>query len=142
MPYCTLEQLVAQFGELILVEATDRAEVATGAIDATAIERAIASADALVDGYLKVRYALPLEATPALVNELSMTVALYKAHPNVASEKIRRDYEDALKTLMQISRGDIRLDVAGVEPASSGSSGARITDRDRPFTPENLKGFI
>lgn len=141
MAYCTLADMLAQFGEPMLREATDRGEVATGEVDAAAIARAIGSADALIDGHLKARYALPLAATPALVNELSMTVALYKAHPNVASDKVRKDYEDALKTLGQISSGTIRLDVAGVEPEAANTSGARITDRQRPMTPDNLKGY-
>lgn len=141
MPYSTLADLIAQYGEPMLREATDRGEVATGEIDAAAIDRAIASADALIDGYLKVRYALPLVATPAIVQELSMTIALYKAHPNVASEKVRKDFEDAMKMLDKISAGTIRLDVAGVEPEASGSSGARITDRERPMTATNLKSY-
>ena len=142
MGYCTLADLIAQYGEPMLIEATDRGTEATGTVDETAIARAIASADALIDGALKVRYALPLASTPALVNDLSMTIALYRAHANVASEKVRKDYEDAMRTLSQISAGAVRLDIAGVEPASSGSSGARITDRDRPMTPENMKGWI
>lgn len=141
MAYCTLADLIAQFGGPMLREATDRGELATGTIDPAAIARAIASADALIDGYLKARYVLPLVATPALVNELSMTIALYKAHPNVVSEHVRRNFEDAVKMLVQISAGTIRLDVAGVEPEASSNSGARITERDRPMTPENLKGY-
>lgn len=142
MAYCTLADLIAQYGTPMLIEATDRGAVATGAVDETAIARAIQSADALIDGALKVRYALPLATTPALINDLSMTIALYRAHANVASDKVRKDYEDALKTLAQISAGTMRLDVAGIEPAASGSAGARITDRDRPMTPENMKGWI
>lgn len=142
MAYSTLADLTAQYGEPMLREATDRGEVATGEIDAAAIASAIASADALIDGSLKVRYALPLTATPALVRELSMTIALYKAHANVAAEKVRQDYQDALKLLTQISAGTVRLDIAGAEPASSGTSGARITDRQRPMTEHNLKGWI
>jgi len=63
-------------------------------------------------------------------------------HRDTASDKIRQDYADALKTLTLISSGTIRLDVAGVEPASSGANGVRVTDRDRPLSNANLKGFI
>lgn len=142
MSYCTLADLVSQFGTPMLVEATDRAEVATGEIDEAAIARAIASADALIDGYLKGRYKLPIaDPVPPLLTELSMTVALYKAHPNVASEHVRENYEDALKMLGQISKGDVRLDADGVEPEASNSQGARITETERPMTVAKLKGF-
>jgi phage gp36-like protein len=139
--YCTLADMISQFGTPMLVEATDRGETATGEIDEAAIARAIASADALIDGYLAGRYALPLVVTPAIVQELSMTIALYKAHPNVASEKVRKDYEDALKTLAQIASGVIRLSVEGIEPEGSNSQGARITETERPMTVKKLKGF-
>jgi phage gp36-like protein len=143
MAYCTLAQMLVQYGEPMLRDATDRADAATGDVDEAAVERAIASADALIDGYLKVRYALPLGDTPALVNELSMTIALYKAHPRVADEKVQRDYDNALKLLTQISKGDIKLDAAGAEPASAGTSGVRITpDREPHFTSDKLKGYI
>lgn len=142
MPYATLADLVAQYGERVLRDATDRAEASTGTIDADAVARAIASADALIDGYLKARYALPLVTTPALVNELSMTIALYKLHPEVTAEKVRRDYEDALKLLDRIAAGTIRLDVAGAEPQASGTGGARITDREPQLTQEKLRGWI
>ena len=141
MAYCTLDQLIAQYGEALLAESTDRGDVSTGEIDETAVQAAIDSADALIDGYLKLRYALPLATLPALVNELALPIALYKLHAAVASQKVRQDYDDALKLLAQINAGTVRLDVAGAEPAASGASGVRVTDRERPFTADSLKGY-
>jgi phage gp36-like protein len=141
MAYCTLDMLIDRYGEPFLREITDRADMATGEIDETAIGRAIDDAQAVIDGYLKPRYALPLVDVPALVTQLAIKLAVYGAHVGTAAEKVRRDYDDALKVLAQISTGAVRLDVAGVEPAGSGSQGVRITDRDRLFTAENLKGY-
>lgn len=142
MAYCTIAQLTDRYGTALLRELTDRADVATGSIDETVLNRAIADADAVIDGYLRGRYSLPLTSTPALLVDLSLVISIYKAHANVASEKIRKDYDDAIKTLTQISNGTVRLpDVAGAEPAGSGAAGVRITDRDRPFTHDNLKGY-
>ncbi len=140
--YCTLQDLIDRYGEPLLREVTDRGDVSADEIDPVAIDRAIADAGALIDGYLKPRYALPLNPVPPLVKRLSLTIALYEAHASVANEKVRRDYDDALKLLTQISSGAVKLDANGTEPASSGSQGARITDRERPFTPENLKGYF
>lgn len=142
MSYCTLDDMLAQYGEPLLREATDRGEVATGVVDPAAVAAAIDSGDALIDGYLAVRYALPLATTPLLVKTLSMTVALYKVHAGVASQKVTQDYQDALRQLQQIAQGLMRLDVAGAEPAGSGGAGVKFTDRCRPFTPENLKGYF
>lgn len=142
MAYCTLDQLIAQYGEPLLREATDRGDVATGEIDAVAVARAIASADALIDGYLKVRYALPLVSTPALVTEWSMVIALYKLHPAVAAEKVRQDYQDTMKMLAQVSAGTLKLDVAGIEPTSSGSGEVRTNDPDRRLSADDLTSYI
>jgi phage gp36-like protein len=141
MSYATLQQLTDRFGADMLMELTDRTGAAD-AIDTSVVDRALADADAFIDGFLKGRYLLPLTATPAIVRDLALTISIYKLHGNVASDKIRRDYDDALRTLRDIAAGIVRLDVAGVEPTASGATGVRTNDRERPFTSENLKGFV
>lgn len=142
MSYASLEQLIDRFGERTLVQLTDRAEVATGAIDAGVVERALGDTDAVIDGYLAGRYQLPIVGAPPLLVDIALTIAIYKLHPFAPDQKIEKDYEGALRALRDLSSGAMRLDVAGVEPASSGASGVEFTDRERPLTPENLKGFI
>lgn len=142
MSYATLTELNERFGEAMLIELSDRADPPTNEIDADVVARALADADAMIDGYLKGRYLLPLAATPALVRDLALSIAIYKLHRNVASEKVRRDYDDAMRMLRDIASGTIRLDVAGVEPASSGTAGVRTNDRARDLTPDNLRGFV
>ncbi|MDP2738700.1 MAG: hypothetical protein Q8O82_08370 [Pseudorhodobacter sp.] len=44
--------------------------------------------------------------------------------------------------LRDIRAGAVRLSVAGAEPGVSGGTGVRITDRKRPLTEANLKGFV
>ncbi|MEY9358955.1 phage gp36-like protein [Bradyrhizobium yuanmingense] len=142
MTYATQAELVERFGETMLIDLTDRADPPAGAIDAGVVADALTDTDAMIDGYLLGRYLLPLAATPTLLKDLAKAIAIYKLHRDAVSDKIRSDYEDALKTLRLIASGDIRLNVAGVEPASSGANGVRTTDRPRDFTPDNLKGFI
>lgn len=142
MSYATLQQLIDRFGEDMLVEVTDRADPPANEIDSSVVDRALADADALIDGYLKGRYLLPLASTPPLVCDLALAIAIYKMHRNVVSEKISDDYNAALKTLAQIAAGVVRLDVAGVEPTASGTTGVRTNDRERPLTPDSLKGWI
>lgn len=139
--YLTLAQLTAQYGKALLVEATDRGDVSTGEIDDVAVEAAIESTAALIDGYLKVRYALPLASVPELVTAVALPIALYKLHPAVAGAKVRQDYDDALRLLGKINNGEVRLDVAGVEPTGSSANGVRVTDRERPFTAHSLRVY-
>lgn len=142
MSYCTLQQLIDRYSETLLVEISDRGETPTGTVDAVLIDRAIADADALIDGYLKVRYTLPLAVNPRLVTDLSLRISIYYAHAHVASEKITADYKAAEKTLRDISLGLIKLDLDGAEPAGSGAAEVRTNDPHRPLTADTMKGFI
>jgi len=143
MAYCTQADMVTQYGEVLLRDATDRGDIASGSIDAAAVSRAIASADALIDAALAVRYSLPLAVTPALVNELSMTIALYKLHSSVAPEKVRKDYEDALAQLKQIAAGTLKVaDSTGEEIAGDDDEGVVTNEPERLLTAESMKGYI
>lgn len=143
MTYATLDQMTERYSIAMLVALTDRAEVATGVINAAVVNRALAESDAIIDGYLAGRYALPLAETPALLADLAQSIALWKLHLSEPDPKVTKDYEAAMRSLRDVATGTLRLPgAAGLEPAGTGGSGARITDRERPLTAENLKGFI
>ncbi len=144
MAYATLQQLIDRYGEAMLVGLTDRGEAATGLVVAAPVDRALADADALIDGYLLDRYALPVAEIPALLTDLALSIAIYKLHPHTPDAKVKDDHDGAIKTLVAIRSGAVRLAVAGVAaaPSPSGGGGARMTDRERPFTAGNLTGFI
>lgn len=142
MTYASTQNLVDRAGTAMLTELTDRDVPLTGAVVEAVAADALVNADAVIDGYLKGRYALPLASTPPLVRDLAVSIALYKLHRNIVSDKVRADYEDALRQLREIANGIVRLDVAGVEPAGSGATGVRVNDRPRDMTPDNLKGVL
>ena len=142
MSYATLDDLTARYGASMLLDLTDRADVPTGQIDAAIVERALANTDATIDGYLAGKYRLPLAETPPQVRDLAEAIAIYKLHPYDTPQKIKDDYDAALKTLREIAQGMVRLPVAGVEPADRNDSGVKTTDRGRPFSNENLHGFV
>lgn len=142
MSYTSLQQLTDRYGEKTLVQLTDRATPPAGEVDTAVVDRALADTDALIDGYLAGRYLLPLAQTPPLLSDLAQTIAIYKLHARTAPEKIAEDYQQALKVLRDLAAGVVRLNVAGIEPASSGASGVRTTDRPRELTPDNLRGFV
>lgn len=142
MTYATQTQLTERFGAAMLVNLTDRAAVATGAIDVAVIARALADTDAMIDGYLAARYTLPLTEVPPLVADLAMQIAIYKLHVNDPDPKISKDYDNALRMLRDIGTGAVRISAAGIEPAGATANGVVVTDRERPFTESAMKGFI
>lgn len=142
MAYCTLQQLIDRYSERLLLDVSDRGDEAAGTLDQALIGRAITDADAEIDGYLRGRYALPLKAVPPQLTDLSLRLSIYKAHTHAVSEKIRDDYRAAIRSLELIARGEIRLDIDGDEPASSGTSDVMMTETARPITVASMKGFI
>lgn len=142
MAYTSLTDLTDRYGARLLISLTDRATPPAGEIDTDVIDEAQADTDALIDGYLANRYKLPMDVTPPLVADIAKAVAIYKLHVYSPDQKIKDDYEIALRQLREIGTGAIKLPVAGVEPEDTGGGGARMTDRERPFTETNMKGFI
>jgi phage gp36-like protein len=142
MPYSTLQDLTTRYGEDMLRDVTDRTVPLTGAIDATVVTDAISNADALIDGYLLGRYSLPLVTTPGIVKQLSQVIAIYNLHRHGTDEKIRTDYEDALKRLKDIQSGVFVLNAAGVEPAATPKGSVETNGITPTFTGGSMTGLI
>lgn len=139
--YCTQANLVDRFGTKMLLDLTDRAVPKSGVIDAAVVTKAITDAGAEIDGYLAARYALPLAATPDVITDLAQRIAIYKLHVVNVSAKIADDYKLALAALSNISKGVIKLDVAGIEPAASSANGVYVQQGGTRLTHESMKGF-
>jgi phage gp36-like protein len=133
MAYCTQADLEERYGAAELVELTDRDRI--GVADATAIARAIADADALVNGYLAGRYTLPLASTPPALTRLACVVARYHLYADHPTEHVRRAYEDAVRLLEQVAAGKVTLglDAGGTAPVAE-SGGAEVSAPERVFT--------
>jgi phage gp36-like protein len=114
MPYCTLDSIEAP--EKDLIELTDDAGI--GVIDQAVVDKAIAHADELIDGYLRGRYPLPLNPVPGLIAALSADISLYRLYgrrPRLSiPESLSDKYKNALKLLDNIQKGQITLGIGGV----------------------------
>lgn len=107
MPYADRDLMIARFGEEELIQLTDRD--GAGAIDDTALDTALADADGEIDGYLAVRYALPLATVPPVISRLASDLARYFLYDDHATEQVRMRYEDARRLLEAISAGRVQL---------------------------------
>lgn len=139
--YCSQTDLEQRYSVKMLTDLTDRAFPRSNVIDSAVVDRAIADASAEIDGYLAVRYALPLAATPAFVNDLAMRMAIYKLHAASVSEKIKDDYTLALRSLRDISSGIMKLDLAGAEPVASTGNEVIFSSPAPRLSHDSLKGF-
>lgn len=143
MAYATLEQLIDRYGEAMIVGLTDRGLVATGGVDHDVIDRAFADTDAVIDARIGARYQLPLGEVPPLLTDIALCIAIWKLHRHEPGPKIKDDYTEAMRQLREIGDGTMRLPIeAGGEPQGAGETGARVTDRERDFTADTMKGWI
>lgn len=116
MPYATLADLTARFGEQELIDQTDRLSGTN--VDAAVVARALEDASATIDGYLTGRYALPLPSTPPLLVGLCCDLARYALYPDAAPPRVKDSYQNALRVLREIARGTIQM--GPPTPVSSG----------------------
>jgi phage gp36-like protein len=138
--YATLDALSDRLGADTLLQLADRS--GAGVVDQGVVDRALADTDAVIDASLAVRYRLPLAAVPAIVVDLALSIASYKLHRFAPDEKIKDDYDQALRDLRDIADGRKRLDLDGREPVGSGGGGVVVTDRERPLSAKSMTGFI
>lgn len=139
MTYTTKSEMIGRFGETEIVELTDRNDA--GVVDAAVLNKALADADALIDGYLAGRYTLPLASTPAILMALASDIARFKLWDDRATEEVRKRYDDALAQLKLIAQGVIVLppDALGAKPAAA--VGMEYYSQERVFTADSLADF-
>lgn len=123
MPYATLADLTERYGERELVELTDR--IGAGVVDMAAVSRALADAEAEIDGYLRGRYALPThEPVPPVLMRIACDLARYQLASERASEEVRTRYDDARRLLEAIATGRVRLGLAPADASAPGTGGS------------------
>lgn len=116
MPYATLQDLIDRYPERELRHLTDPQ---AQQLDTERANQAINDATAEIDGYLAVRYLLPLQDAitnlvliPACLVRAACDIAVYRLQTLRASDDIkdaRQRYEDVIKLLKAIASGDVGL---------------------------------
>lgn len=138
MTYATAEQVIERYGAGTVQLLTDRA--GAGVLDPVVLERALADAAAEIDTWLAVKYDLPLFSPPAsppeVLTRLAVDIAVYRlaAGADLATDERRRRYEDAVKLLERLARGEASLGLA--DPPASAVGGVKISRRPRRFSRE------
>lgn len=147
MNYCTLDDIKKKrIPEGTLIQLTD--DSGTGTLDQEKVDAAIAEAGALIDGYLRTRYPLPLAPVPPLLTPLASAIAawqLYGLRAEFATpDRIKDDYKGALDTLKLIQKGDVRLfeeSTAGAAAAAEQESTLRVQTPPALFSRDVLDGY-
>lgn len=126
MSYATQSDMEARYGLDELIARTNRAGGAT--VDTSVLDRALADADAELNGYLASRYTLPLPTIPAIIVRIACDIARYHLWQDMASDEVRRRYEDARRLLQHISNGLVSLGLPASQQPSSAKAAAKTGD--------------
>lgn len=142
MPYLTEDGYKERFGaeELEQVLATDAS---------ITLERAIADAESIVNGYLAAVpdrvFAVPLAGTvPSRIEELTADLARYEIHAKKVTHEIKRRRNEAIRFLQDLVKGLVAvpelLPDGGAVPEPI--SGMTVDAADRVFTACSLRGYV
>lgn len=137
--FATIDAMRARFEELDLIQLTD--VDGTGVMDEARVEEKLASADALIIGYIAARY----REVPALAgNKILSDAACDYAFSLLWKTDIPKWVEDrrkmAIDTLTKIAAGTIKLD-QGIEEAQARPDAILVSGPPRRLTRDTLGGY-
>lgn len=132
--------------ELILITTDDTTALTP---DADVISNAIDDAEGICDSYVGAKYVVPLTDVPLAIKRAAVSIAVYFLYENKstarADENIRKNYEDALAYLKDVSAGKaIIVGATGLEPTLNNdglNSSTSLSANDRMFSRSLLESF-
>ena len=117
MAYVDHAALVARFGE---DELRAIAPDGSGGIDADTVQRACDDAQGEIDGRLVAAgIETPMTPVPGAIAAIAADIARYRLYDDQVSDAVKSRYDDAMRFLLGVSRGDIKLGQAATESPSS-----------------------
>ncbi len=143
MTYATKQDLVDRMGALELIQLTDRTNMPPSTIDDVVVGRALDDADAMIDGYVSKRYALPLSPPPAVLTRIAVDLARYYLH----GERVEKDgavalaHKQAMDWLRDVSKGLVALVHDAAEPKPAGDGAIQANPSTRVMRRDTLEGF-
>ncbi len=143
MTYALRQDLVDRFGELELIQLTDRENVPPEEVDDTVVNRALGDADGLIDSYLGKQYALPLSVVPPVLTKVAADIARYFLHGEAADKDsaVARNHAAAIAWLKDVAKGLVQIDDGGDVPAQAGGGAIKANPSTRIFRRDTLAGL-
>ncbi|MFZ0888156.1 MAG: DUF1320 domain-containing protein [Candidatus Binataceae bacterium] len=120
MSYAAPADMIARFPNRDLVQLTNEDPSVT-TVNTSTLQTVLDDASAEIDGYIEARFSLPLAQVPAALNLLTCEIAMYKLQalrPLHDIEDARKRYEDAIRKLEKVAKGELTLGLspAGIQP--------------------------
>ncbi|QHW25649.1 DUF1320 domain-containing protein [Rhizobium leguminosarum bv. viciae 248] len=143
--YATVSDMIARFGETQIIRLSRPEDRTAETVDEDKVNTALADAGALIDGYIRGRYFVPIAAAPAEIVRATCILARYdlaQGENMDPSEEMSKARKDVISWLENIAKELVNLDVPAAEPAGPAvNSGPRMSDRLRIMTSDTLRGW-
>lgn len=139
--YCTLADIQSQLRDDVIIRLSDDDNL--GQIDTTKVDASIASSSSEIDGYVQMRYPLPLSTVPPILKKLSADIAIYnlfsrRGFDESTADKVVVDrYKGAIRFLEKVATGAVTLGVQAPKPEST----INMQTGDRKFSRGSMKGY-
>lgn len=140
MVYANLKDMIDRFGDLEVLQISDRKH--TGEIDEEVVAVALQDASAEIDAYLG-RFKKPFDETPPILKRLCCDITRYRLTATsgvLITEEIRNRYRiDVLELLKALASGQVQLgsDSEGQEISSDASIIQFVNSKNRIFSRDN-----
>jgi len=135
-----ISQSDLEIPEDVLTELTDDNDISI--VDTDVITRVISDAEATFDGYVGVKYAVPLTDGLNIAVRCCRTIAKYYLYQrrDVLPENLEKEHANVISFLRDVSKGAVSL---GVDPAPARNSSQDVEFElpDRIFSRDKLKGM-
>ena len=141
--YATVQDCIDRRGEEALRELAD--DPHADDLAWSALESALEDASDEIDAYVGARHELPLDPVPRLLVRLCVEIGAYRRADtaDIATEEMRKRYEDAIRLLRDIQSARASLGVRDPDPPAEASGPAvRFSGPERVMTRESLKGIL
>jgi phage gp36-like protein len=140
--YAAAQDMIDRYGQVEMIQLTDRVDPPAGLVDMALIDRELDDASSLADSYLKARYTLPLATVPGMLKTRVCEIARYKLHVITPTEKVKYDYEAALRFFKDVAAGTAQIPgLDGVEPVSNGAGEVAFSTGERLLTRNSMRGL-
>ncbi len=146
MAYCTQTDLEDALTKAKLIQLTDDEKL--GAIKVARMDKAILSADTLIDSYLRGTHTVPVTGTQAALDRLrQVSVDLTRFYlwtrrrPSDIPEDLDKSYERCIAFLKDVQSGKVLLDTPTATPNTGGIFKTNKTSSDREYTAARLREF-
>lgn len=143
--YATVTDMIARFGETHLLRLSNPEDRTAETVNAVRVEQALGDATAMIEGYLRGYYAIPVAVPPADLVRATCVLARYELAQGehvTPSDDMEKGRDEVLKWLRDIAARRVHLDAPLAEGATGSKvgSGPRYSDRPRDFTYNTLRG--